>query len=108
MGQYAILAENGEVQEVDLMTWAKWYETANRQVALTEVEDVRVSTVFLGMAHRFRGGEPLWFETMCFGGAWEEYARHYATLNGAKEGHDELVELIQANPAASPQEGDVS
>ena len=50
-----------------LLTWAQWYETAERHVADTWVTPtVRVSTVFLGLDHQFGEGPPLLFETMAF------------------------------------------
>jgi hypothetical protein len=51
----------------DLIAWAEWFETADRQVADTRHELFRVSTVFLGLDHRFSGkGPPILFETMAF------------------------------------------
>ena len=50
------------------LIWARWFETADRRVALTEVSGIRVSTVFLGLDYRFSGEGPplLLFETMTF------------------------------------------
>ena len=45
-----------------LMEWAKWFESGDkaRRVALTEFDRGNVSTVFLGIDHRFGGdGEPI-------------------------------------------------
>lgn len=63
-----ILDEDGNEKEVDLMTWATWFETpGNRRVAHTEVDDHFVSTVFLGLDHSFGvGGKPVLYETMTF------------------------------------------
>jgi hypothetical protein len=63
-----ILNEAGEpVAEPDLMAWGRWFETAGRHLADDEVGDVRVSTVFLGLDHRFGDGPPVLWETMVFG-----------------------------------------
>ena len=48
---------------VDMMTWARAFEAGNR-VACTEVGEVTVSTVWLGIDHRFGVGPPLIFETI--------------------------------------------
>jgi hypothetical protein len=56
------------VQVDDWLTWAKWYETADRHVALTEIGDAKVSTVFLSLNHAFHDGPPLLYETLVFGG----------------------------------------
>jgi hypothetical protein len=53
----------------DLMTWARWYEenTKARVVKQEWVANIRVSTVFLGIDHRWDPkGAPILWETMCF------------------------------------------
>lgn len=96
---------------VDLMTWANWFEQdmQNRRVAFTMIDPdlpVYVSTVFLGLNHRFGDGEPLLFETMAFVpsdrvnlfGRTVERDEHptvpqqrYATYAEAESGHAEIV-----------------
>ena len=64
-----ILDGHTPVPADDLLTWARWFQTANRQVADTSLTPhVRVSTVFLGRDHAVGGGVPLLFESMVFGG----------------------------------------
>ena len=46
------------VKTRDLMRWARWMESGDRQVALTEHELFVVSTVFLGLDHRHWGKGP--------------------------------------------------
>ncbi len=77
----------------DLMKWAKWYETADRVVAKTQINDeVEVSTVFLGLDHSFGKGDPLVFETMIFGGNLDQEQDRYSTWEQAEQGHKHLVE----------------
>ena len=84
----------------DLLTWAKWFETANRHVAQDERDGVRVSTVFLGLDHRFGvDGPPILFETMIFGGPHDQDQDRYSTWEEAEAGHAEMC--IRAFP--SPQ-----
>lgn len=71
----------------DLMEWAKWFEKANRVVEQTKVDDVKVSTVFLGMDHSFFDGPPILFETMIFGGPEDGYQERYSTWDEAVKGH---------------------
>lgn len=82
-----------EAMPADLMTWAKWYETADRHVARTEREDVCVSTVFLGIDHRFGDGPPLIFETMIFGGPNAEYQDRCSTWDEAVAMHERACQL---------------
>lgn len=60
-------------------------------------EDVLVSTVWLGFDHSFGGGPPMIFETMVFGMSEDsdEYMRRYSTEEEARQGHQEMLTLIQ-------------
>ena len=77
----------------DLMTWAAWFEKADRHVAKEERDGVRVSTVFLGLDHSFGQGPPLLFETMIFGGEHDEYQERCSTWDEAEEMHKQACEL---------------
>ena len=80
----------------DLMHWAKWLEEDRnrRQVSETEKNDVRVSTVFLGLDHNFgRTGPPIVFETMIFGGEHDQYQERYSTWDEAIMGHKQACIL---------------
>lgn len=75
----------------DLLTWAKWFESADIHVANEERDGVRVSTVFLGLDHRFGGnGPPILFETMIFGGPHDQDCERYATWEAAEAGHADM------------------
>ena len=76
----------------DLMKWAKWFETADREVAKTSISDeITVSTVFLDLNHNYGDGEPLLFETMIFDGKLDEEMERYSTWEDAEEGHKRWV-----------------
>lgn len=60
-------------------------------MAYDELNDVQVSTVFLGVSIAL-------FETMVFGnGSYEldNYSRRYATWNEAEVGHKEVVDMVK-------------
>jgi len=92
-----ILDEAGNVvEEPDLMKWAKWFETADRHVRNEEIEDVRISTVFLGLNHAWREGPPILWETMVFGGKLDlEYERCSGSREQAEAMHFEMRERVQ-------------
>ena len=91
-----ILKDGVPVLEPDLLTWAKFFEgDDNWRVAITEIGDVKVSTVFLGVGHSFGGGAPVLFETMIFGGEHDEYQKRYHTLEEAMIGHEKAVSLAK-------------
>jgi hypothetical protein len=74
----------------DLVRWAKWYERfENRRVALHQVGDVSISTVFLGIDHQFASdGAPILFETLASGGPFGvEDVERYCTWAEAEAGH---------------------
>lgn len=96
----------------DLLTWGLWMQTDARTVEESFIQHpltsivTRVSTVFLGLDHRFFGdGPPILFETMAFtapelvtlfGGEprWiarsMDYQRRYCTWEQAVAGHSEV------------------
>lgn len=78
----------------DLIEWATEFETGNRDVGKTELpNNVRVSTVFLGLDHSWTEDEVLLFETMIFGGEHDEYCERYSTWEDAEAGHQRAVKL---------------
>ena len=87
-----------EVVAIDSITeWGKWFGTADRTVAKTEVKHgVEVSTVFLGLDHSFHGKIPLVFETMVFGGENDGEMERYSTWDEAEAGHKKMVESLGA------------
>ena len=53
-----------------------------------------VSTVFLGIDHSWLGGPPILFETMIFGGQFDEVQKRYCTMEEAIDGHAKLMEHL--------------
>lgn len=70
-----------------------------RRVAVTEVDGILVSTVWLhGIDHNWGGGPPLIFETMVFGAEDEDGdhpVRRYSTEEQAIRGHIEALDRIR-------------
>lgn len=92
-----VLDENKNPVVASLYRWAEWFEDINnRRVAHDTVDDVRVSTVFLGLDHGFGLSEkPILFETMVFGGKHNDLQWRYATWQEAVEGHKEALALVE-------------
>lgn len=117
----AVRDEDGNPLIENLHRWARFFETANRQVAENFYmgEAIRVSTVFLSLAHIQKDSdEPALFETMIFaadnilqkllelsehddrsiiasvfGGV--DIQRRYATKEEALTGHTQLCTFIE-------------
>lgn len=95
---YYIL-EGDEIVPVHQRIWAVWFGSnlKDRIIARTVVRDgIEVSTVFLGLDHRFgQAGPPLLFETMVFGGLLDQEQHRYATIIEARAGHSAMVERVK-------------
>lgn len=99
LGLY-ILDGQTPVEEPDLLKWGEWMEGADRHVRDTFRDDVRVSTVFLGLDHSYGDGPPILFETMVFiGGNGGGEQERYCTWAEAEEGHANMVaKIFKATP----------
>lgn len=91
----------------DLMAWGRWFETAKRHVAQTEISALRISTVFLGVDHGWGDeGAPILFETMIFGAPDDafdgEYQTRCSTWEEAEEMHAVAVREAHAFLAKAP------
>jgi hypothetical protein len=86
--------KHGEPIEFD--RWGELFEARDYQrVASTEIDDARVSTVWLGIDHSFGGGPPIIFETMVFGGPHDQAQMRYSTEAEAIDGHARTVDDIR-------------
>lgn len=83
--------------------WANWMAEARRrdllQVAVAHLDEILVSTVFLGLDHRFSDdGPPLLFETMIFGGEHDQYQARCSTWDEAEAMHSAALRLLAGMP----------
>lgn len=80
--------------------WGRFFESADRIVAKTYFEPgIQVSTVFIGIDHRFTGkGPPVLFETMVFGLDMEDHGSmqwRYSSWDDAVTGHAAAVRQVK-------------
>lgn len=87
----------------DIHEWGEWMAVADRTVLKTVLEHiddsekrVGISTVFLGVDHRFDKGPPILFETMVFGGPMDGEMNRYCTWEQAEQGHNSMVQQVIA------------
>jgi hypothetical protein len=99
---YYVLDAAGQPQPAaSVEEWGHWYETASRdnasgrRIGWDEVGDASVSTVFLGLNHAFGGGPPLLFETMVFGGQYDQWLGRWTTRAGAEAAHARIVNALR-------------
>lgn len=100
-GRYYIL--NGKIP-VPVKNIGQWVmESMDRSswgVDKTEIGDVLVSTVFLGIDHSMSFREPcapILFETMVFGGVYDQYQWRYETWEEAEKGHKNACDMVLAS-----------
>ena len=83
---------DGVVRRATLAEWANWFEAGGNRVKVTELPGgVTVSTVFLGTPHV--GGM---FETMAFGGPFDQEQARSETEAAAMADHAGMVARCQA------------
>ena len=63
--RYYILGNQVVVPASGAMEFGKWVETADRIVSKTQVADIEVSTVFLGIDHQFYNGPHSFLKRWC-------------------------------------------
>lgn len=69
--------------------------TRPSHVGDTTIKDVRISTVFLSMDHAWGQGLPLIFETMVFGGQYDQEATRCSTYDQAERQHAWWVRKVR-------------
>lgn len=103
MNKWYILDNNHKPVPVEVLTAANWMEdNPNRKKVgydeLTDLngDDVRVSTMFLGLDHSWNSKTPVLWETMIFGGENDQsYQERYASYEQALEGHQTAINFIK-------------
>jgi hypothetical protein len=96
---YYVLHNGHPVPEPDVSRFARWFASARHEriVAQTKLGDgsIRVSTVFLGLDHRFGPGRPILWETLVFGGPLDQEMDRYTSREDAVRGHAAMLERVQ-------------
>jgi hypothetical protein len=92
-----ILDENNLPIKADIKDYIKWdlKNHEKRIVKQENINDVRVSTVFLGLDMGYTSKFPLLWETMIFNGEHDQYQEKYTSYKNALEGHKRAIELIK-------------
>ena len=90
-----ILDGHKPVQCQNRMKWALWMSNPeNVKLAKTLIGEVTVSTVFIGVDYGVRERPPVLFETMIFGGEYDQYQERYCAWDEAEAGHKRACELV--------------
>ena len=92
-GYYHILDGKTPVPVGNIIQWGQRKQTE------PTVEDIEISTVFLGLVHGYLEGQPLLFETMIFGGDIDAddffCPFRSSTWEKAERAHDVVVDRLR-------------
>lgn len=101
MIRYYILEGKTPVPVSNFIQWmVKSMDRSSWNVDRTDIGDCVVSTVFLGIDHSMSFREPcapILFETMVFGGVYDQYQWRYETWEEAEKGHKMACDMVLAS-----------
>lgn len=83
---------------LNMIQWGELFQNPDYKIVKRDqIGDVKVYTVWLGMDHGFLNELPIIFETMVFGGEFDQYQERYATEQEALAGHKKIVGRVNAH-----------
>jgi hypothetical protein len=93
---YILDNNNKPIHSTSITEAVDWMENnPQRKVVKQEhIGDVYISTVFLGLDHSWNSDIPVLWETMIFGGEYDQYQDRYTSYKDALEGHQIALNLI--------------
>jgi len=91
-----ILDENNKPIRSTIVDCGKWLEENPERKAVKQehIDDIFISTVFLGLDHAWNSDIPVLWETMIFGGDHDQYQERYDSYEDALEGHQTALNLL--------------
>jgi hypothetical protein len=91
-----ILDENNKPIRSTIVDCGEWLEENPERKAVKQehIDDVFISTVFLGLDHSWNSDIPVLWETMIFGGEHDQYMDRYSSYEDALEGHQTALNLV--------------
>lgn len=96
MAWYILDENNKPVKSTGAQEYLDWEEANQDKKYLKQefVDDIHVSTVFLGLDHSWNSNIPVLWETMIFGGEHDQYQDRYTSVEDALEGHQKALNLV--------------
>jgi hypothetical protein len=90
-----ILKRGKPVMAKSTKAYIYWSQNSRyKAVAQENINDIYVSTTFLGLDHGYGSQYPVLWETMIFGGEHDQYQERYISLEAAQRGHKRAVEML--------------
>jgi hypothetical protein len=97
MSRWYTLDENNKpIAATSIIEAIAWLDKNPERKAVKQehIDDVFISTVFLGLDHAWHSDVPVLWETMIFGGEHDQYQERYTSHKDALEGHEKALTLI--------------
>jgi hypothetical protein len=96
MSWYILTTDNKPIA-VSVTKASEWMENNPEKKAVKQdhIDDIFVSTVFLGLDHSWDNQGLILWETMIFGGINDQYQERYNSYEDALEGHQRAIDLIK-------------
>lgn len=85
----------------DIVMWSRAMENINKIIDKTVINNMTISTVFLGVNHAIGSTIPILFETMVFGGEYDGLMERYSTWDEAMSGHKLICDNLSSNKKKS-------
>ena len=95
--RFGVLHDDEDYKRIGLDTYPSLEDVAGDPLDPEPV--ATISTVWMGINHAFRPGRPAIFETMIFGGPYDQGCARYSTEADAVEGHWRTMEDLRAGRA---------
>ena len=97
MAWYILDENNKPVKAVSIMESAEQLEKNPERKAVKQehIDDIFISTVFLGLDHAWDSDIPVLWETMIFGGEHDQYQERYTSYEDALKGHQTALNLVK-------------
>lgn len=94
---YYTLDKNNKPVPSTIEKYCEWIEQNPTKKALKQetIDESYISTVFLGLDHAWNSDVPVLWETMIFGGAFDQYQERYTSVEDALKGHEYAVSLAK-------------
>lgn len=106
---YKLDSDNNPIPCSSILEYEEWFMKHGSTVAKSKFKDTKnisiyISTVFLGLDHSHNSTVPILWETMVFGGPFDQQLVRYSSFKDALKGHNEIIDGIKDNTITNIEE----
>lgn len=99
---YKLDSDNNPIPCSGVSEYEEWVVKHGTTVAQSKFRDTKnieiyISTVFLGLDYSYNSTVPILWETMVFGGPFDQQSVRYSSFKDALKGHNEIIDGIMDN-----------